>query len=285
MTSLGEKLVARAATRDVACFVPPYLADAYRTQTAWPVNDPAQLRGDDLCLVAAHVKAARVKRPPDGLSFVGFDDRGEVAVAYITQGDAAKLPSDSLESLLAAAKLLPAVAGRVPTWNYTWDLILANPAELTADFAAAGRSGIEGMLEQPVAVRGDRHDIYVAPGARVHPMTVIDATAGPVYIDEDAEIQPFTRIEGPCYLGKGSLLLGAKCRAGNSIGPMCRIGGEVEGSIIQGYSNKYHDGFLGHAYVGQWVNLGAMTTNSDLKNDYSRFRSSWTAAGGSIPAR
>ena len=53
---------------------------------------------------------------------------------------------------------------------------------------------------------------------------------------------------------------------------MCRIGGEVEGSIIQGYSNKYHDGFLGHAYVGQWVNLGALTTNSDLKNDYSEVK-------------
>jgi hypothetical protein len=64
-------------------------------------------------------------------------------------------------------------------------------------------------------------------------------------------------------------LLGAKCREGNSIGPVCRIGGEVEESIIQGYSNKYHDGFLGHAYVGEWVNLGALTTNSDLKNDYS----------------
>jgi UDP-N-acetylglucosamine diphosphorylase/glucosamine-1-phosphate N-acetyltransferase len=83
------------------------------------------------------------------------------------------------------------------------------------------------------------------------------------------EIQPFTRIEGPCYIGKRSILLGTKCRAGNSIGPMCRVGGEIEDSIIQGYSNKYHDGFLGHAYVGEWVNLGAMTTNSDLKNDYS----------------
>jgi hypothetical protein len=67
-------------------------------------------------------------------------------------------------------------------------------------------------------------------------------------------------------------LLGAKCRAGNSIGPVCRIGGEIEGTIIQGYSNKYHDGFLGHAYVGQWVNLGALTTNSDLKNDYSEVK-------------
>jgi UDP-N-acetylglucosamine diphosphorylase/glucosamine-1-phosphate N-acetyltransferase len=100
-------------------------------------------------------------------------------------------------------------------------------------------------------------------------MVVIDAEHGPVYIDEDAEIHPFTRIEGPCYIGKKSTLLGAKCREGNSIGPMCRIGGELEESIVHGYSNKYHDGFIGHSYIGEWVNLGALTTNSDLKNDYS----------------
>jgi UDP-N-acetylglucosamine diphosphorylase/glucosamine-1-phosphate N-acetyltransferase len=70
-------------------------------------------------------------------------------------------------------------------------------------------------------------------------------------------------------VGAKSILLGAKVREGCSIGPMCRVGGEVEESIIHGYSNKYHDGFLGHAYVGEWVNLGALTTNSDLKNDYS----------------
>jgi UDP-N-acetylglucosamine diphosphorylase/glucosamine-1-phosphate N-acetyltransferase len=100
-------------------------------------------------------------------------------------------------------------------------------------------------------------------------MVVIDASGGPVYIDEGAEIHPFTRIEGPCYIGKRAILLGAKCREGNSIGPMCRVGGEVEESILHGYANKYHDGFLGHAYVGEWVNLGALSTNSDLKNDYS----------------
>ena len=154
-------------------------------------------------------------------------------------------------------------------WKYTWDLVLANPAQLAADFAAAGRSGVEGRIEEPSAIRGSRKDVYVAPGAVVHPMVVIDAEHGPVYLDEGVEVHPFTRIEGPCYVGRNSILLGCKCREGNSIGPMCRLGGEVEESIIHGYSNKYHDGFLGHAYVGQWVNLGALTTNSDLKNDYS----------------
>jgi UDP-N-acetylglucosamine diphosphorylase/glucosamine-1-phosphate N-acetyltransferase len=88
-------------------------------------------------------------------------------------------------------------------------------------------------------------------------------------LDEDVVVHPFTRIEGPAYVGPKSTLLGTKLREGCSIGPVCRVGGEVEETVIQGYSNKYHDGFLGHAYVGEWVNLGAQTSNSDLKNDYS----------------
>ncbi len=184
--------------------------------------------------------------------------------------------ADSLDALLIWARqnLSLAPDAKLPTWNYIWDLILANPAQLAEDFRAAGQSGIdsEARVEEPVAIRGSRSDIFVGRGAKIHPMVVLDAEHGPIYIDEDVEIHPFTRIEGPCYIGRKSILLGAKCREGNSIGPMCRIGGEVEESIIQGYSNKYHDGFLGHAYVGQWVNLGALTTNSDLKNDYSEVK-------------
>ena len=81
-------------------------------------------------------------------------------------------------------------------------------------------------------------------------------------------VQPFTRIEGPCYIGRDTQLFRANLRGGVTIGPDCRIGGEVEASIIHGYTNKYHEGFLGHAYVGEWVNLGAITSNSDLRNDY-----------------
>jgi UDP-N-acetylglucosamine diphosphorylase/glucosamine-1-phosphate N-acetyltransferase len=174
-----------------------------------------------------------------------------------------------MDDLLDSARsFIPQVQVHVPVWNYTWDLILASPGQLVEDFAAAGLSGIEGTVEQPNAIRGQK-DLYIARGALVHPMVVIDVEHGPVFIDEGAEIHPYTRIEGPCYIGKKSILLGAKCRQGNSIGPFCRVGGEVEESIFQGYSNKYHDGFLGHAYVGEWVNLGALTTNSDLKNDYS----------------
>ena len=270
MTSLAEKLVARLGAADVACFVPPYMAEVFRAKTNRPVNDAATLKGDDLMLVDGRVKAADLAAAATGPSEVALDADGEVLYARIAKGDLARLKTDSLDALLDSAKaLLPAAKGPVAAWNYTWDLVLANPAQLAADFAAAGRSGIEGKVEEPNAIRGNRKDVYIAPGAIIHPMVVIDAEHGPVYLDEGVEVHPFTRIEGPCYVGKKSILLGAKCREGNSIGPMCRVGGEVEESIIHGYSNKYHDGFLGHAYVGEWVNLGALTTNSDLKNDYS----------------
>ncbi|MBM4025702.1 MAG: hypothetical protein FJ280_09880, partial [Planctomycetes bacterium] len=279
ITSLAEKLEAKVGTSDVAYFLPDYLAEVYRERTARPVNDLAALQGQDLFLVDARVKAEHlalrikadeVSRPIAGPSEIGLDEEGNILHALIVRGDLKKLQGADIDAFLASAKAnLPNVRCTLPTWQYTWDVMLASPHQITADFAAAGRQGIEGTVEEPSALRGSKSDVYVAPGVTVHPMVVIDAANGPVYIDEGAEIHPFTRIEGPCYIGKKSILLGAKCREGNSIGPYCRIGGEVEESVIQGYSNKYHDGFLGHAYVGEWVNLGALTTNSDLKNDYS----------------
>ena len=268
--SLGEKLIDKVGTGDLAYFVPDYMADSYRAKVEHPVNGSSVLDGDDLLIVDPRLKAESFDVSANGPSEVGLDEQGNVLYARIAKDDLAGLPKSDVGGFMAAAKAkLPNVRSALPTWKYIWDLVLANAEQITADFAAAGRNGIEGTLEEPNAIRGSKKDVYIASGAIVHPMVVIDAEHGPVYIDEDAEIHPFTRIEGPCYIGKKAVLLGAKCHEANSIGPFCRIGGEVEESIIQGYSNKYHDGFLGHAYVGEWVNLGALTTNSDLKNDYS----------------
>jgi UDP-N-acetylglucosamine diphosphorylase/glucosamine-1-phosphate N-acetyltransferase len=270
MTSLEEKLVAKIKPDDVAYFVPDYMAGFYRTQTERPVNDMAALAGDDLFVVDPLLKATNFDVPAKGASEVGLDEQGQVLYARINKEDVRQFDGGDIEKFIRSARAsLPNAPCKLPAWQYTWDLVLANSEQITADFAAAGRTGIEGTVEEPLAIRGSKKDVYVAPEARVHPMVTIDAEHGPVYIGEGAEIQPFSRVEGPCYVGRNSILLGAKCREGNSIGPFCRIGGEVEESIIHGHSNKYHDGFLGHSYVGEWVNLGALTTNSDLKNDYS----------------
>ena len=270
MSTLGAKLIAKVGANDVAGFVPDYMADSYRAKTNLKVNDLSTLAGVDLLLVDTRIKASSFNVEGSGASQVGLDAEGEFVYARIGRDDLTKLKTDSIESLLGEAQeKLPNVTCNLPTWNYTWELVLANPDQISEDFKACGRNGIEGTVEQPNAIRGSSKEVYIAAGALVHPMVVIDAANGPVYIDEQAEIHPFTRIEGPCYIGKESILFGAKCREGNTIGPVCRVGGEVEESIIHGHSNKYHDGFLGHAYVGEWVNLGALTTNSDLKNDYS----------------
>lgn len=270
MTSLEEKLVARIKPDEVAYFVPDYMVEYYRTRTDRPVNDLKALVGDDVILVNPRIKASSFDISAKGKSQIGLGDEGQVLYVRLNKEDSKRLFADDIGSFIAAAKSdLPNMPCKIPIWQYTWDLVLANPEQIVADFQSTGRSGIEGIIEDPVAIRGSKKDVYIAPTAKLHPMVVIDAENGPIYIDEGVEIHPFSRIEGPCYIGKNSVLLGAKCREGNSIGPMCRIGGEVEESIIHGYSNKYHDGFLGHSYVGEWVNLGALTTNSDLKNDYS----------------
>jgi len=274
MTSLGDKLVDQIHPTETACFLPPYLAGVCRQD--WQANDRRSLAGTDLVVVDARVKADSLPKLDDGPSRALLDAAGELLAARIVREDLARFAADSLDALLDWAKRhVPTAPGvELSTWNYLWDLILANPTELAKDFRAAGRSGIDGQarVEEPCAIRGSHGDIFIGRGVKIHPMVVLDAEHGPIYIDDGAEIHPFTRIEGPCYIGRDSILLGAKCREGNSIGPVCRVGGEVEESIIHGYSNKYHDGFLGHAYVGQWVNLGALTTNSDLKNDYSEVK-------------
>jgi len=99
----------------------------------------------------------------------------------------------------------------------------------------------------------------------------LDVTHGPIRLEDGVHISAFTRVAGPVFVGRGTRILGGAI--GNvSIGPVCHVRGEVQHSVLLGYSNKAHDGYIGHSYLGRWVNLGALTTNSDLKNNYGTVR-------------
>jgi len=156
--------------------------------------------------------------------------------------------------------------------RYPWDLVSDNSQMLSDDFARRRHNCGRVSDDSQIVIQGQPGDVYIDPAASVDPFVVIDARPGPVWIEAGARVLPFTRIEGPALIGRDSQLFRAHVRTGTTIGPACRVGGEIEGSILHGYVNKYHDGFLGHAYVCPWVNLGALTTNSDLKNDYSPVR-------------
>lgn len=160
--------------------------------------------------------------------------------------------------------------------TFPWDLIALNGEQIMRDVPLlVERDGWFSAADRPpdhpsIVVSNPKH-VFIHRDARLEPPLALDARDGPIVIDA-ARIEPFSFIQGPSYIGPGSLIASARIRSETSIGPVCRIGGEVEASIVQGYSNKHHDGFLGHSYLGEWVNIGAMTTNSDLKNTYGTIR-------------
>jgi len=136
----------------------------------------------------------------------------------------------------------------------------------TVDFTQ--ESGDE--LPPGSVVVGDPSDVVVL-GGFVEPGVTFDVRGGVVVIEQNAYVKGGTRFEGPVYVGPGSEILGGSIRA-SAIGPRCKVRGEVSDSVFLGYCNKAHDGFLGHSIVGRWVNLGAGTTTSNLKNTYGPIR-------------
>jgi UDP-N-acetylglucosamine diphosphorylase/glucosamine-1-phosphate N-acetyltransferase len=166
---------------------------------------------------------------------------------------------------------LPHVTAAGTVIRYPWDLVEHNAQTLRDDLPWF-RERI-GRLSRPahIALAGPEDGLVVAPATRLEPFVFADTTDGPVMIDEGAVVQAFSRLQGPCYIGAGACVVGGKL-SGSSLGPQTRVGGEVEACVFQGFANKYHDGFVGHSYVGEWVNLAAGTQVSDLRNDYGTIR-------------
>lgn len=115
-------------------------------------------------------------------------------------------------------------------------------------------------------------EVWAHPESRIGPGVVLEADEGPIIVDAGARLGGYTFVRGPAYIGPGAHIDGARLTGPVVIGRACRIGGEVDTSVVGDFSNKHHEGFLGHSLVGRWVNLGALTTTSDLKNNYGAVR-------------
>jgi UDP-N-acetylglucosamine diphosphorylase/glucosamine-1-phosphate N-acetyltransferase len=160
------------------------------------------------------------------------------------------------------------VPGRV--LGHVWDFIAHHVERLALDLIQSTAAAPDSELPPGVERLGD-HQVRLGPGVRIEPGVLLDVRAGPIELDANVEVRTGARLGGPLYAGPGCRLLGGTIEA-LSAGPVCYLRGEIEESAVLGYSNKAHDGFLGHAYLGRWVNLGALTTNSDLKNNYGPVR-------------
>jgi UDP-N-acetylglucosamine diphosphorylase/glucosamine-1-phosphate N-acetyltransferase len=176
----------------------------------------------------------------------------------------------TLESLASSATAQ--LRGRWVT--AIWDFLAQLSAQLNDDIPVLTPSLT--TISSGGTVLGS-HPITIEDGATIEPYVIFDAAAGPILVRRGTTISAFTRLVGPCFIGVDSNIMGDRV-ANCSIGEKCKVRGEISSTIILGHSNKGHTGFVGHSYLGRWVNLGAGTTTSNLKNTYGTVQL-WTPSG------
>ena len=258
--------IERLTGEAVPLFCRPEVAEWVTQMTGRPCNEPIDgptLALDACCLWDALPEA-------DG-SFAGYV--GERLVCVRTDDG---LSPDADLSAVAASLPRRDVEARVFEWP--WELVLANADQLRSDWQTESRTPVpqafrvgSGGYGGGVHVVGE--NVRVGEGVTIKPGVVIDAEEGPVWIGDRVKIGPNATIQGPCFLDDHCVVQAhAHIREGVTAGPFCKLGGEIEETILQGFSNKQHHGFLGHSYLGEWINLGAGFTNSDLKNTYGKIR-------------
>ncbi len=269
-STLGERLARAAGVETFAIAGRSDVVAAWSARAGTP-PPPAFTAGDALAVLGAALPGAwldEIARAPEGT-------RG----AWWSGGRllAARLPATELAPLRERGEEIAERLGALPLARHDvaarvierpWQLVEWNPEALKADLAKS--ADVAGEVH-PAAVLLSPERISIARSARVDPLAVLDAREGPIAIGAGALIRPHSLVVGPCAIGAGTQILGGVV-AGSTIGPECRLAGEIEGSIWQGLANKRHHGFVGHSVIGEWVNLGALTTTSDLKNNYGPVR-------------
>jgi len=272
--TLLDKIETAVGRRADALFVRASLADVVderqRTEAAGPRAVNRAPDGEDQLWVNGRLLVRdRIELPSGSAVWSGKT----LLAARVDQGTAAGLtPGDTaaLQRALASLKRVDLSGDTALLIRYPWQLVHANEAEIVRQASGMAR-GRAGRID-PGAYLLQEEDICIGAGSRIKPGAVVDAEAGPIRIGRQVTVGPTATITGPCVIGDGCLIRPGASISGSSIGPVCKVGGEVEVTILHGFSNKQHDGFLGHSYVGEWVNLGADTVNSDLKNTYGPVR-------------
>lgn len=196
-----------------------------------------------------------------------FTMDGTVVGLWIPPGGAVPETEGVLGGPLPPGSSAETVSGTLLQWP--WHLVEVNAAALGQDLLHLHPGG--GSYLAPGVHRVGDGAVSLGHGAEVGPGVILDTRDGPIRLDDGVVVEGPARLVGPLHLGRGSVVFGGQVSR-VSAGPICKLRGEVDTAVLVGFVNKAHDGYLGHALVGRWVNLGALTTNSDLKNDYGTVR-------------
>jgi UDP-N-acetylglucosamine diphosphorylase / glucose-1-phosphate thymidylyltransferase / UDP-N-acetylgalactosamine diphosphorylase / glucosamine-1-phosphate N-acetyltransferase / galactosamine-1-phosphate N-acetyltransferase len=288
-----ERAARLFADATIALGVRTHLADVMRERSGAVVNEFAVEGSSPACLHLsgrALLDAAAARVLSSTTSDTGFltGDGDLIAVAchsdslraafgaLLAAALSGAMPVDAslAQGVLVHADALAYATLEVPVLRHPWDAIAHNRRMLASDAGLFAMGMVDPTARiSPHAIVCDPAAVHVGAGAVIAAGAIVDPVEGPVIIDEGAEIMHGAIVRGPVYVGRGSRIkAGAKVYEGTSIGPVCKVGGEVEDVIFHSYANKQHEGFAGHSYFAAWTNLGADTNTSDLKNNYSPVR-------------
>ena len=266
--TVAEKWQRHLAAPTVGYLTQPYLQAKFPVCADGRVTGPALVINGAVCPDEVLVKQVRALQPGQGL----YCDELLVAAHLADAALVAELVQDGLREEVQ-------VAEPVTVLSRPWHLFLRNGAEIRRDFALL----TQGRTSQPV---GDAHtivygaeNIFIEPGVKIR-AAILNAEDGPIYLGRNSQVHEGAIIKGPLALCEGAHInVGAKMRGDNTVGPFSKVGGEVSNSILLGYANKGHDGYLGNSVIGEWCNLGADTNTSNLKNNYAPVKV-WSHAAG-----
>jgi UDP-N-acetylglucosamine diphosphorylase / glucose-1-phosphate thymidylyltransferase / UDP-N-acetylgalactosamine diphosphorylase / glucosamine-1-phosphate N-acetyltransferase / galactosamine-1-phosphate N-acetyltransferase len=279
IVTLARKIAAAYPGTEVFYHARPYLAAAVREDgrkavIATPDDAREQLSGPVLLIngrVLADADLAK-RLPLDGPDEI-FRTADTVVAVRLADGAqvAAALENETLDTRLFSTLREHKVF--VPVICWPWDLVAANAAQIEADFRRFTTPGdIRGDVS-PKAILEGRENLCVGDDAVIEPGAILLADKGPIFVGPGACIMAGAVIEGPVAVcTKATVKVLSRIYEGTTVGPLSKVGGEVEASIFHACSNKQHDGFLGHSYIGSWCNLGAGSCTSDLKNTYSNVK-------------
>lgn len=282
LPAVRENLLPLSYTRPIADFLvgittlrkkwESFLAGEFSYSTVGYLSEkyPMKAAEENLFIASNIIATEQLARRLDSL------EPGEVLMADTMAGQRVlvgfKGGANRLDEVIHSMPAGIVYEEKVDAINYVYDIFLLNGRQIEADFdvLTAGREGQS--IPRSNIVIGDPERIYIESGAIVEGV-VLNASHGPIYVGRHVEIMEGSCLRGPIALGEHSTVnMGTRIYPGTSLGPWCKVGGELNNVVIFGFTNKAHDGFLGNAVIGEWCNLGAGCVASNLKNDYTEIK-------------
>ncbi len=271
--TIAERLTIAFDLDPIGVVVPRHITELTAESSSIPVNTPPEEGGDEILLINA-----RCPLPVRAIAEITLnqvlieEDTQDMIAVKLTATDVCRLLAGDQPDMTPLAIPGKHLLRRPWNWKYFRD------ASLEFDLQVIAQSMRKVDAAPPAVTLIGTQGIAISPEAQVMPGVILNSTTGPIVIEENATIHPGAIITGPAYIGPGSSVLEhANIKPNTTIGPVCKVAGEVGGTIFQGYANKAHDGHLGDSWIGEWSNLGAGTTNSNLLNTYTTINARATA--------